>query len=113
MNASDAVHNALHDEFHEFFLRYAPIRRMVVLKEIADATLYFVPISCSSLPAGFWNVRLIRSGCAVVRRSAGRVPRRRRLIPQWLDVLFRRGAFQRPVSSTGWMFFSLSGFLGS
>lgn len=41
MTATDAVQNALNDEFREFFLHHTPIRRMVTPEEIANAVLYF------------------------------------------------------------------------
>lgn len=41
MTATDAVQNALNDEFREFFLRHTPIRRMATPEEIANAVLYF------------------------------------------------------------------------
>lgn len=41
MTATDAVRNALNDEFREFFLRHTPIRRMATPEEIANAVLYF------------------------------------------------------------------------
>ena len=41
MTATDAVQNALNDEFREFFLRHTSIRRMTMPEEIANAVLYF------------------------------------------------------------------------
>lgn len=41
MTATDAVQNALNDEFREFFLHHMPIRRMATPEEIANAVLYF------------------------------------------------------------------------
>ncbi|WP_240541718.1 SDR family NAD(P)-dependent oxidoreductase [Bifidobacterium callimiconis] len=41
MTATDAVQNALTEDFREFFLKHTPIRRMATPEEIANAVLYF------------------------------------------------------------------------